>query len=47
MEKVDFVTTVNGQQIVIENITKADDQKEAEMLKGYVDAVSKANNGNS
>lgn len=47
MEKVDFVTTVNDQQIVIEKVTKADEQKEAEKLKGYADAIAKANNGNS
>ena len=47
MEKVDFVTTVNGQQIVIENVSKADEQKEAEKLKGYADALAKANSGNS
>ena len=47
MENVDFVTTVNDQQIVIEKVTKADEQKEAEKLKSYADAIAKANNGNS
>lgn len=44
MENVDFVTTVNGQQIVIENITEAEAKKNAQKIEEYADAIAKANN---
>ena len=47
MEKFDFVTTVNGQQVVVDKVTKADAQKEAEKFTAYAEAIANADNGNS
>ena len=46
MEKVDFITTVNGNPILVEKVSKSDEQKDAAKLKGYAEAVVKAGNEN-
>lgn len=46
MGNVDFSTTVDGQPVVIEQITRADVQESSERLKGISDAIADANDGN-
>ncbi|MBQ6304639.1 MAG: hypothetical protein IJK83_11545 [Clostridiales bacterium] len=46
MEKVDFITTVNGNPILVEKVSKSDEQKEAAKLKGYADSFVKADSEN-
>lgn len=46
MEKVDFIVSVNDNPILIEKVSKSDEQKEAAKLKGYADSFVKAESEN-
>lgn len=46
MEKVDFIVSVNDNPILIEKVSKSDEQKEAAKLKGYADSFVKADSEN-
>ena len=46
MEKIDFITSVNDNPILIEKASKSDEQKDAAKLKGYADSFVKADSEN-
>ena len=46
MEKVDFIVSVNDNPILIEKVSKSDEQKDAAKLKGYADSFVKADSEN-